>query len=126
MEKFLVAVPSSLPGGLDAAVSPHFGHCGVYTLLRVEGDCVYEVSTLSVLPHNAGDCMEPVASLAERGVSKLIAASIGQGPLHGCAKLGIEVFHSQGERSVASAVNDLLTGGLERYTSSVACAGCAH
>jgi predicted Fe-Mo cluster-binding NifX family protein len=31
----IVAVPSELPGGLDAGVNAHFGHCEVYTLVII-------------------------------------------------------------------------------------------
>lgn len=126
MKKLVVAVPSTLPGGLDAAVSQHFGHCEVYTLLEVAGGCVHSVTTLPGVPHQSGGCMQPVLSLAQQGVTALIAASIGRRPLSGCSELGIEVFRSQGERSVAAAINDFLTGALERYALSASCTACAH
>ncbi len=126
MKKALIAVPSMLPGGLDAAVSQHFGHCEVYTLLEVAGGCVHNVTTLPGVPHHSGGCMQPVFSLAQQGVTTLIAASIGHRPLSGCSQVGIEVFRSRGERSVASAINDFLTGVLEHYTPSASCTGCSH
>lgn len=126
MEKLLVAVPSSLPGGLDAEVSPHFGHCAVYTLLEVANGCVYKVATLPNVPHGAGKCMEPVAHLAQKGVNTLIASGIGLRPLTGCSELNIEVFCSEGPRSVASVINDFLTGRLERFAPPAACSSCTQ
>jgi hypothetical protein len=32
----LIAIPSDDSGGLDAAVSEHFGHCAAFTLVTVE------------------------------------------------------------------------------------------
>ena len=31
-----IAIPSVLPGGLEAQVGAHFGHCDCYTLVDVE------------------------------------------------------------------------------------------
>ena len=43
----LIAVPSEQPGGLDAQVGQHFGHCEVYTLASVESGQIKEMSRLS-------------------------------------------------------------------------------
>ena len=121
MEKLLVAVPSSLPGGLDAELSPHFGHCAVYTLLEVANGCVYNVATLPNVPRGKGTCMEPVEQLAQKGVRTLIASGLGPRPLNGCSELNIEVFCCEGPRRVASVITDFLTGRLERYAPPAAC-----
>jgi len=36
MTRSRIAIPSSLPGGLQAQVGAHFGHCDVYTMIDVE------------------------------------------------------------------------------------------
>ena len=35
-----IAIPSVLPGGLEAQVGAHFGHCDCYTLVDVEDGAV--------------------------------------------------------------------------------------
>ncbi|MBW2458690.1 MAG: dinitrogenase iron-molybdenum cofactor biosynthesis protein, partial [Deltaproteobacteria bacterium] len=53
----LIAVPSEAPGGLDAEVSAHFGHCAAFTLITVADGKIGEVSTLDNAPHEQGGCM---------------------------------------------------------------------
>ena len=36
MSKSVVAVPSALPGGMEAGMGMHFGHCDIYTIVEVE------------------------------------------------------------------------------------------
>jgi predicted Fe-Mo cluster-binding NifX family protein len=36
----MIAIPSAQPGGLEAALGAHFGHCELYTLVSVENDKV--------------------------------------------------------------------------------------
>ena len=36
MDKKIIAIPSALPGGLDAGMGMHFGHCEIYTIAEVE------------------------------------------------------------------------------------------
>ena len=35
-QRMIVAVPSNAPGGLDAEMSGHFGHCDVFTLITLD------------------------------------------------------------------------------------------
>ena len=51
MSSILLAVPSANPGGLEAGMGMHFGHCDLYTLVEVEGDAVKSVRTLPSIPH---------------------------------------------------------------------------
>ena len=34
----VIAIPSQSPGGLDAGLGAHFGHCDLYTLVTVENE----------------------------------------------------------------------------------------
>ena len=36
MSKTVLAIPSELPGGMDAGMGMHFGHCAIYTVVEVE------------------------------------------------------------------------------------------
>ncbi len=54
-----VAIPSMFPGGLDAMRSGHFGHCEVFTLVRLEDGKIRDVSVVNNLPHMQGGCQGP-------------------------------------------------------------------
>ena len=88
----IIAVPSSHPGGLDAMLGAHFGHCDLYTLVAVENDEVKTVNVVPNVPHQQGGCMAPVNYLAQNGVNKLIAGGMGLRPLMGFNQVGITVF----------------------------------
>lgn len=42
----LLAVPSDAPGGFDADISGHFGHCDAFSLFRIDGGKVVESAIL--------------------------------------------------------------------------------
>ena len=88
----IIAIPSSQPGGLDAPLGAHFGHCDLYTLVTVEDEDIKEVKIIPNVPHQQGGCMAPVKYLAQQGVVELIAGGMGMRPLMGFNQAGIEVF----------------------------------
>ena len=73
MSKTILAVPSVQPGGLDAGMGMHFGHCDLYTIVELEDGAVTGHSTLPSLAHQQGGCLAPVQYLAEHGVNALLA-----------------------------------------------------
>ncbi len=119
----VVAVPSSNPGGLDAPISAHFGHCELYTLLKVEQGQVKEIRVIQNVPHQQGGCMAPVNHLAENGVNVLIAGGMGMRPLMGFHEVGIDVFHSGDARSVGEAINAWIQGALPQFGQMHTCGG---
>ncbi|MDO9583965.1 MAG: NifB/NifX family molybdenum-iron cluster-binding protein [Desulfomicrobium sp.] len=123
MEKARIAVPSTVPGGLEAEVGAHFGHCDLYTIIDVENGAVTAVSTLPNVPHQQGGCMAPVQHLAGNGVNTLIAGGMGMRPLMGFNQMGIDVFYGAGAPSVGTAVDALLKGALVRFTQEYTCGG---
>jgi predicted Fe-Mo cluster-binding NifX family protein len=88
MQNLLVAIPSNYPGGLEAPLGAHFGHCDLYTLVKIAADKVTEVATLPNVPHHQGGCMAPVNHLAAHGVQVLIAGGMGKRPLMGFRQVG--------------------------------------
>ena len=123
MEKARIAVPSTVPGGLEAEVGAHFGHCDLYTIIDVENGVVTAVSTLPNVPHQQGGCMAPVNHLAQNGVNQLIAGGMGMRPLMGFNQVGIDVFYGAGAPSVGTAVDALLKGALVTFTQEYTCGG---
>lgn len=119
----LVAIPSTQPGGLDASVDAHFGHCAIYTLVRIADGAVQEVFTLPNVPHESGGCMAPVNHLAANEVKALISGGMGFRPLQGFNQVGIDVFHGSGAPTVRSAITAFLNGGLPRFSMEHTCGG---
>lgn len=123
MDKTRIAVPSAAPGGMEAPLGQHFGHCDLYTIIDVEDGEVREVSTLPNVPHQQGGCMAPVNHLASNGVNVLIAGGMGMRPLMGFNQVGVEVYYGQNAPSVGAAVEALLKDSLQKFTQEFTCGG---
>jgi predicted Fe-Mo cluster-binding NifX family protein len=106
-----VAIPSELPGGLQARRSGHFGRCECFTLVDVTDGEVGDVDVLTNAPHTEGGCMAPVMVLAEHMVDAIVVDGIGGRPLMGFNQVGIAVHAGRGE-NVQSAVSAYIEGGL--------------
>jgi predicted Fe-Mo cluster-binding NifX family protein len=106
-----VAVPSELPGGLDAQRAGHFGRCACFTLVDIADGGVGEVEVLANAPHGEGGCMSPVLLLAENNVDAVVVTGIGGRPLMGFRQVGIEVLAGSGV-DVRSALDAYLAGDL--------------
>ncbi len=118
-----IAVPTSAPGGLSAPLSPHFGHCEVFTLVDVDDGQVSRVESLQNVPHTQGGCMGPVMLLKQAGVDVLVAGGMGMRPLMGFEQVGIAVYYAGTSSTVAEAVEQLVAGQLPRFDSSYTCGG---
>jgi predicted Fe-Mo cluster-binding NifX family protein len=122
----IVAIPSQLPGGLDAAVGAHFGHCELYTLVTLNDGQVAAVNVIPNVPHEQGGCMAPVSYLAQNRVRVLLAGGMGMRPLMGFQQMGIEVYHCGQARTVADAVQAFSAGELPQFSEQFTCGGGAH
>ena len=123
MNKARVAIPSTYPGGLEAGIGAHFGHCDLYTMVDIEEGQVAQVSTLPPVPHEQGGCLAAVDHLAKNGVTVLIAGGIGLRPLMGFNQAGIEVYRGTENPSVNMAVKALICGDLKPFTREHTCGG---
>ncbi len=119
----LIAVPSTNPGGLEAPIGAHFGHCDLYTLISVENGEVKDVKVIPNVPHVQGGCMAPVNYLAQQGVNMLIAGGMGLRPLMGFNQVGIDVFHGGNATSVGEAVTAAIEGRLPQFSQQHTCGG---
>jgi len=119
----LVALPSSIPGGMDSQLGAHFGHCDLYTLVQVEDGQITGSQIVPNVPHQQGGCMAPVQYLAGHGVNILIAGGMGLRPLMGFNQVGIEVYYGGNSASVSEAVSALLEGRLSRFSQEHTCGG---
>lgn len=104
MNKTWIAVPSCAPGGIEAKISGHFGHCDLFTLVEIDDGKVTKVDALPGVPHQHGGCMVPVDLLANRGIRILIAGGMGMRPLQGFNQVGIDVYKNAGASKVGQAI----------------------
>ena len=123
MQDLIVAIPSTHPGGLESALGAHFGHCDLYTLVKINDGKIQEIVTLPNVPHEQGGCMAPVNHLAQNGVQVLIAGGMGMRPLMGFNQVGIDVLYGGSAQTVGEAVDALLNGSLQRFTPEFTCGG---
>ena len=126
MQRVLVAIPSNAPGGLDAEMSAHFGHCDVYTLVTVQDGNAAEVRTLPNTGHAEGGCLVPVQMLADAGVNYLLAGGMGMRPLMAFRQAGIEVLFAGGQITVGGSLNSFLAGKLPGFGEDAVCHGGGH
>ena len=121
--KAVVALPSSHPGGLEAGLGAHFGHCDLYTVVTLEDENITDIRLLPNVPHQQGGCLAPVMYLAQNGVQVLVAGGMGLRPLMGFNQVGIEVYYGGDHASVAQAVEALAQGRLPRFSQEFTCGG---
>jgi len=118
-----IAFPSENPGGMEAALSDHFGHCAVFTLVDVDEEKVQNVDTLVNGGHEQGGCMTPVMMLKGASVDVLVAGGMGPRPLAGFQQVGIDVYFNEGATKVKDAVELLLAGSARRFGPAHVCGG---
>lgn len=123
MDKIKLAVPSAVPGGMDAPLDKHFGHCGIYTIVEIENGAVRNVSTLDSVPHAQGGCMMSVQHLASNGVNVLLSGGMGMRPLMGFQQAGTEVFFAGDFSNVQQAVQAYLSDSLQPFNPDLTCKG---
>ncbi|MBE6441536.1 MAG: dinitrogenase iron-molybdenum cofactor biosynthesis protein [Desulfovibrio desulfuricans] len=119
----LLAVPSANPGGLEAGMGMHFGHCEVFTLVEIEHGQVKNVTTLDNPPHAQGGCLAPVQLLADKGVKALLAGGMGFRPLMAFNQVGIHVFYAGQLPTVGEGVRAFLAGQLPEFSQEHTCRG---
>jgi predicted Fe-Mo cluster-binding NifX family protein len=115
-----IAIPSELPGGLEARRYGHFGRCECFTMVDVTDGKVGEVEVLHNAPHTEGGCMAPVLVLAEHNVDAIVVDGIGGRPLMGFSQVGIAVHAGVGG-DVQTAVRAFIRGGLPVVGMEGAC-----
>jgi predicted Fe-Mo cluster-binding NifX family protein len=115
-----IAIPSELPGGLDAQRAGHFGRCACFTLVDIAGGAVTEVEVLENAPHTEGGCMAPVLVMAEHNVDAIVVQGIGGRPLMGFQQVGIAVLAGAGT-DVRTSVDAFVKGELPVVGFDSAC-----
>jgi len=121
----LIAVPSDAPGGLEAHVSDHFGHCQVFTLVQIDDGRIGGVKLLPNQGHEQGGCLVPVATLQQNGVQTLIAGGMGARPLAGFQQAGITVYFKEQAETVSQAIQQVIEGKARVFGPAQTCGGHA-
>jgi predicted Fe-Mo cluster-binding NifX family protein len=121
----IIAVPSAAPGGLEAQRSGHFGHCDMFTIVRLQDGAVASVTVVDNLPHGEGGCLDPVRLLAELGTTDIIVGGMGGRPLAYFNELGINVYADQQMPTVGAVIEAFLGDGVGAMTSDHVCGGGA-
>ncbi|MFC1836229.1 NifB/NifX family molybdenum-iron cluster-binding protein [Thermodesulfobacteriota bacterium] len=123
MTDITVAVPSEYPGGLESLRSGHFGHCDLFTMVKVEEGQINGIALVPNVPHSQGGCQAPVQLLHDQGADALIVGGMGMRPLMGFRQLGIDVYFSQEGATVGAAIQQYISGRLEPITDRQVCGG---
>ena len=121
MSTSTLAIPSALPGGLEAGMGMHFGHCDIYTIVQIEDGAIKSVGTLPNVPHQQGGCLAPVQHLASHGVTALLAGGMGMRPLMGFNQAGITVYYDAEHPIVGDAVRAVAAGEAPIMSADQAC-----
>ena len=108
-----LAVPSDLPGGLDAARSGHFGRSPSFTIVDIVDDVVVNAFMVPNQPHAKGDHgLTQVLTLGENSVDVIIVAGIGSKPLLTCLQAGMRVFAGEDRATVRAVIQAFIDAEL--------------
>jgi predicted Fe-Mo cluster-binding NifX family protein len=118
-----LAIPSEAPGGLKAEVSPHFGHCPVFTLIDSKDGEIEGVGVLNNIGHAQGGCMDAVLFLKNAGVDALVAGGMGMRPLLGFQQVGIAVYFGGDARTAGDAARAVIEGRAQLFGPAQVCGG---
>ncbi|MCI5158087.1 MAG: dinitrogenase iron-molybdenum cofactor biosynthesis protein [Candidatus Electrothrix sp. AUS1_2] len=126
-----LAVPSNTPGGLNAEISEHFGHCDLFTLINIQEGKVASVDTVANVEHGAGGCLEPVQLLKNQGVQAIVVGGMGARPMQALADVNIDVYFAEKNslKKVQEAVDGIVQGNFPMMRADQSCNGagsCHH
>ncbi len=107
-----LAVPSDLPGGLDAPRSGHFRRSPCFTIVDLSDDVVVGVRVAKNHKHHHDHGLRPILTLGENSVDVVIVARIGHNALLHCLQAGMRVFAGEDRPDVRSVVQAFVDAEL--------------
>ena len=110
----IIAVPTRT----NRTVDDHFGHCAQFTLFNVNDEKAVQEAGIVFSPPGCGCKSNIVSILRQKGVSILLAGSMGEGAVSVLQRHGIEV-HRGCSGDAAKAVEAFVAG--EWKDSGVGC-----
>ena len=94
----------------DGRIDDHFGHCDYFFVVTVDGDRIVDEQRVDP-PAGCGCKSNIVATLAEMGVTVMLAGNLGQGAVNILGSHGIKVYRGcSGE--LTGAVQQWLAGNV--------------
>ena len=126
-----LAVPSNTPGGLDAGISEHFGHCDLFTLINIQEGKIAAVDTVANVEHGAGGCVAPVQLLKDQGIEAIVVGGMGARPMQAFAEVDIDVYFAEKNslNKVQEVVEGVIQGSFPLMRTEQTCKGggnCHH
>jgi predicted Fe-Mo cluster-binding NifX family protein len=121
-DRMKVCIPTMGNGGMEEAVSQHFGRSPTFTLVNLDTN---EVQILPNKGEHMGGSILPTDTLRDRGVQVMIVGGLGPKAIQAFAEQCIEVFVGATGR-VKDAINDWKEGNLVKASSDNACKEHRH
>jgi len=115
-----VAIPSDRPGGLDAAVSPHFGRCDIFTIVEIVEKQAKDVSVIENRGAHFGFGTTPAEILVSEGVNAVMTYGMGPKALELMGQSGINVYMTSAP-TVGEAIHELIEGKAKAATAEDVC-----
>jgi predicted Fe-Mo cluster-binding NifX family protein len=122
-ETLRIAIPTSGPGGIDAARSAHFGHADSFTIVEVDDGQIVRDTAITNPPHSHGGFGATVTMLAQAGVGTAIVVGMGRGPLAAMAANGMTPLFDDQSPTPRAAVEAFLGGRRSEFGGQHVCQG---
>ena len=101
----------------DSPIDSRFGRCSGFIIVDTEtGETQYLSNGALDSAHGAGSAV--VQTLADAGVKAVCAEHIGPNAYAGLSGMGIDMYRTEGSRSVKEAVEAFKLGNLTRHESA--------
>jgi predicted Fe-Mo cluster-binding NifX family protein len=107
-----LAIPSDLPGGLDAPRSGHFRRSPCFTIVDLSDDVVVDVRVVTNPKRHGDHGLTPILTLGENLVDIVIVAGIGRKALLHCIQAGMRVLAGDDRSDVRSVVQAFIDAEL--------------
>ncbi len=119
-EKYLIAVSSSPPGGLDAIVDGRFGRCPFFTLVEVIAGKIKLLEVIQNGGMNAmgGAGMQAAQLIGNKKANVVITGHLGPNAYTALSSLCMKMIVGAIGMSVEQAVEGFLSGALKETTQA--------
>jgi predicted Fe-Mo cluster-binding NifX family protein len=117
-----VCIPTMGNGGMDEAISQHFGRAVTFTLVDLD---TRDVQVLQNISEHMGGNGLPTDLLKDRGVEVMIVGGLGPKAVQNFAEQCVEVFVGA-TGTVKDAIEDWREGVLVKASSDNACKEHKH
>ena len=116
-----IALPSK-----DNVIDNHFGHCDFFTVMTVDMENKTILSSEAVESPNGCGCKSNIAStLAQMGVTVMLAGNMGNGAVNKLKMAGIDVVRGC-SGDLQTVAQEWLNGNIKDSTISCIAHDCNH